>query len=157
MGYLISWTNLYLLFVTFSIIFYIGTTLALWSWKNRKIQISFETHKTFCHINFQMIQSDWYYTLCAGGRIASSFLRCWSIAGHCGRRTRPWPTLLTTPASFTTGSPQAPRIICSITWKHNLQMSIIIKYIIGSLVSLILKKTMLVNKLVLQKNKFWRI
>lgn len=88
-----------------------------------------------------MIQSDWYYTLCAGGRIASSFLRCWSIAGHCGRRTRPWPTLLTTPASFTTGSPQAPRIICSITWKHNLQMSIIIKYIIGSLVSLFLKKT----------------
>lgn len=104
-----------------------------------------------------MIQSDWYYTLCAGGRIASSFLRCWSIAGHCGRRTRPWPTLLTTPASFTTGSPQAPRIICSITWKHNLQMSIIIKYIIGSLVSLFLKKTVLVNKLVLQKNKFWRI
>lgn len=36
-------------------------------------------------------------------------------------------------------------------------MSIIIKYIIGSLVSLILKKTVLVNKLVLQKNKFWRI
>lgn len=104
-----------------------------------------------------MIQSDWYYTLCAGGRIASSFLRCWSIAGHCGRRTRPWPTLLTTPASFTTGSPQAPRIICSITSKHDLQMSIIIKYIIGSLVSLFLKKTVLVNKLVLQKNKFWRI
>lgn len=52
MGYLISWTYLCLLFVTFSIILCIGTALTLRSWKTDKIQCHLEPRKTFCHVEF---------------------------------------------------------------------------------------------------------